>query len=81
MLSNNKLTIDGLLLNNNNRIIISRMIFSLWVLQNNISETLSTSIKELGITPVYVYEKLNLEDTRKQILKDTKGLSRCIYDF
>jgi hypothetical protein len=25
--------------------------------------------------PVYVYENLNLEDTRKQILNDTRGLS------
>lgn len=73
MLSNNKLTIAGLLLNNN-RIIINRR-YSTFSTSDNISETLNTSIKELGVTSVYVYENLNLEDTRKQILKDTKGLS------
>ena len=40
-----------------------------------ISERLKTIIKELGLNPVYVYENLNLEDTRKQILNDTRGLS------
>ncbi len=40
-----------------------------------ISERLSTIIKELGLNPVYVYENLGLENTKKQILKDTKGLS------
>lgn len=40
-----------------------------------ISERLKTIIKELGLNPVYVYENLNLEDTRKQILNGTKGLS------
>ena len=40
-----------------------------------ISERLNTILLELGLSPVYVYENLNLEDTRKQILNDTKGLS------
>jgi len=40
-----------------------------------ISERLKTIIQELGLNPVYVYENLNLEDTRKQILNDTRGLS------
>ena len=40
-----------------------------------ISERLKTILQELGLKPVYVYEKLNLEETRKQILSDTRGLS------
>lgn len=40
-----------------------------------ISERLEIILQELGLNPVYVYENLNLEDTRKQILNDTRGLS------
>ena len=40
-----------------------------------ISERLKTILQELGLKPVYVYENLKLEDTRKQILRDTRGLS------
>jgi group I intron endonuclease len=40
-----------------------------------ISEKLQTIINELGINPIYVYEDINLEDTRKQILNNTKNLS------
>jgi len=40
-----------------------------------LSESLKTIINELGLNPVYIYENLNLEDTRKQILNDTRGLS------
>ena len=54
-----------------------------------ISERLKLTPKGLGLSPmemeklgeadegapVYVYENLNLEDTRKQILNDTRGLS------
>jgi group I intron endonuclease len=40
-----------------------------------ISERLQMILNELGIGPVYVYEYLNLEDTRKQILNNTRGLS------
>jgi hypothetical protein len=39
------------------------------------SERLKTIIKELGLNPVYIYENIYLEDTKKQILNDTKGLS------
>lgn len=39
------------------------------------SERLNTIIKELGLNPVYIFENLNLENTRKQILNDTGGLS------
>ena len=41
----------------------------------NVSERLDKIVKELGLNPVYLYEDLNLDNTRKQILKDTKGLS------
>jgi group I intron endonuclease len=40
-----------------------------------ISERLQIIIEELGINPIYVFEDLNLEDTRKQILNNTTGLS------
>lgn len=40
-----------------------------------ISERLKTIIQELGLNPIYIYENLNSEDTRKQILKDTRDLS------
>lgn len=40
-----------------------------------ISERLETIFNELGLNPVYVYENLNLEDTRKQIVNNTRGLS------
>jgi group I intron endonuclease len=39
------------------------------------SERLETIINELGLNLVYCYENLNLEETRKQILNDTRGLS------
>lgn len=39
------------------------------------SERLEIIINELGLNPIYVYENLNLEDTRKQILDNTRGLS------
>lgn len=42
---------------------------------NNISLRLKTSIEELDIYPVYIYENLNLENIKKQVLQDTKGLS------
>jgi len=39
------------------------------------SERLETIVNELGLNLVYCYENLNLEETRKQILNDTRGLS------
>jgi group I intron endonuclease len=39
------------------------------------SNKLEEIINELGLIPVYVFEYLNLETTKQQILKDTKGLS------
>jgi group I intron endonuclease len=39
------------------------------------TERLNILIKELGINPVYIFEDLNTEITKKQILNDTKGLS------
>ena len=40
-----------------------------------VSDRLKDIIKELKLNPVYLFEDLNLEYTRKQILKDTTGLS------
>jgi group I intron endonuclease len=40
-----------------------------------ISDRLKEIIKELGLNPVYNFENLNLENTRKQVFKDTKDLS------
>lgn len=40
-----------------------------------VSDRLEEIIKELGLNPVYIFENLNSENTRKQVLKDTKGLS------
>jgi group I intron endonuclease len=42
---------------------------------NTNSEILLNFIKENCLTPVYTYENLQLNETRKNILKDTKGLS------
>jgi group I intron endonuclease len=39
------------------------------------SERLITIIKELGLSPVYIFENLDLENIRKQIQNETKGLS------
>lgn len=39
------------------------------------TDRLNTIIKELGLIPVYIYENLELESTKNQINKDTKGLS------
>ena len=36
---------------------------------------LSNFIKEKKLTPVYFYEDLHLDETRKKILTETKGLS------
>lgn len=43
-----------------------------------ISEILQTIINELGINPIYIYEDINLEDTKKQILNNTIN-ERCLY--
>jgi group I intron endonuclease len=39
------------------------------------SERLNTIIEELGLNPVYIFENLDTEASRKGILNDTKGLS------
>ena len=41
----------------------------------DISDRLKEIIKELGLNPVYIFENLNLENTRKQVLNDTRGFS------
>jgi len=39
------------------------------------SERLNTIMKELGLNPVYIFENLEKENIKKQILTETKGLS------
>lgn len=39
------------------------------------SKRLKDLIEELGINPVYAYENLGLEETRKELLRETRGLS------
>lgn len=39
------------------------------------SERLDSIIKELGIDPVFIYENLDSDNIRKQVLNDTRGLS------
>ncbi len=41
----------------------------------NFSDTLLTIIQELGVNPIFVFEKLNLDEIRKLILHESKGLS------
>ena len=45
----------------------------------NISYRLNLIIKELGLNPVYIFENLDSENTRQQILKSTKGLSGTMW--
>uniref|UniRef100_UPI001D00A313 hypothetical protein n=1 Tax=Coccidioides immitis TaxID=5501 RepID=UPI001D00A313 len=42
---------------------------------SDISDRLKEIIKELDLNPVYIFENLNSENTRKQVLNDTRGLS------
>lgn len=42
---------------------------------NNISDRLNEIIKELNLNPVYVFEDLNRENIRNQVLNNTRGLS------
>jgi group I intron endonuclease len=39
------------------------------------TDRLKTIISELGLNPVYIYENLETENIKKQILNETKGLS------
>jgi len=39
------------------------------------TERLNTILSELGLNPVYIYENLETENIKKQILNETKGLS------
>ena len=45
------------------------------IIEFSCSERLSWIIKELGLNPVYIFENLDSENIRKQILNETKGLS------
>ncbi len=40
-----------------------------------VSLNLKTILKELGLNPVFIYENLNLDNTRKKLLNDVRGLS------
>ena len=71
LLSNNLIN-RNLILFNNSRLRVNRRYSTQ---SSSISDTLKTSIKELGINPVYIYENLKLENTIKQISEDIKGLS------
>lgn len=42
---------------------------------NNYSNITTNFIKEKKLNPVYIYEDLNLEEKKRIIIKDTKGLS------
>ena len=42
---------------------------------STVSKQLKLFIKELGLSPLYTYENIGNQDTRKQICKDMKGLS------
>ena len=44
-------------------------------IETSCSERLNIIIKELGLNPIYVFENLDSENIRKQILNETKGLS------
>ena len=74
---NNKRLLTGNIMNSN-RLLLNNTFKRRYTTKSsaeNISETLNISIKELGVNPIYVYENLNLEDTRKKISNDLKGLS------
>jgi len=43
--------------------------------ENYLSERLDTILKDLGLNPVYIFENLETENIKKQILIETKGLS------
>ena len=44
-------------------------------ISNKYSKRLENIMKDIGINSIYLYEDLQLDVTKKQILKDTKGLS------
>lgn len=43
--------------------------------KNNYSNRLNDFLKENNLKPIYLYENLQLNETKNNILKDTKGLS------
>ena len=65
--------------NNKSIYYLNKRKFSSIPCSNNIefscSERLNSIIKELVLNPVYIFENLDSENIRKQILNDTKGLS------
>jgi group I intron endonuclease len=77
----NKLINKNIKMNRTNIIINNRIIFNTFqhLQKRYISSTsknlLHKFLEEKKIKPVYIYENLHLDDTRKTILKDTKNLS------
>jgi len=72
----NKLNNEGIFSLNN----LNRRSYSTNASSNNsndfsCSERLITIIKEIGLSPIYIFENLDLENIRKQIKNETKGLS------
>src|SRR5690606_9019404 len=55
--------------------LINKRKYSTVIPVNNKSERLDNIIKELGINPIFIYENLDSDDIRKQVLNDTRGLS------
>ena len=53
----------------------STISFSNKSIESSCSERLITIIKELKLSPVYIFENLDLANIRKQILNESKGLS------
>jgi hypothetical protein len=66
---NNKLT------NYLNKRKYSTISYSKNCIELSYSEKLNSIIKDLGLNPVYIFENLDSENIRKQILNETKGLS------
>lgn len=77
--NNNKDITNKNIIYNTSRKLINKKIltrrYSTYSNLNNISLKLKTSIEELNLYPVYIYENLNLENIKKQVLLDTNGLS------
>ena len=71
----NKLNKSTYILNRFNKRRYSTIPYSDNSIEISCYERLNSIIKELGINPVYIFENLDSENIRKQILNETKGLS------
>lgn len=73
-----KIYIRKKIINNNNNILFNKIQKRNYSTKNDYnkgSNVLSNFIKEKALNPVFLYEDLHLEEKRKIILKETKGLS------